>query len=298
MKHHALERRLRTQESTVSHWQLLLDGMTRAAIRHATADMREIHDGVWVAGHGTLTDRQRWWAAVLTAPTTALAAASAGGLHGFYERRSFGEVVVRPGSGGPKQFGRLLVCRSARLDGDVRRYHGIPATTPARTVLDLVACTPAYAADRIVRDALRTGAVDGPALLMIAGRHRGCRGVVRLRRLTHRYGRLPARRAKSDAELLALAILQAADVPPPELNVVRAGHEADLSWPALRRIIELDSRGYHPFACRDADIQRDWERAGWHVDRLPTDDVYDRPDKLLALAPKPRRRPSGRLWSP
>lgn len=298
MRHQALERRLRAQESTVSHWQMLRDGMTRAAIRHATADMREIHDGVWVASYGTLTDLQRWWAAVLTAPTSVLAAASAGGLHGFYDRRGFSEVIVRPGSSGPKQFGQLLVCRSTRLAGDVGRYHGIPATTPARTVLDLVACTPAYIGDRVVRDALRTGAVTAAALLMITGRHRGCRGVVLLRRLTKKYGKLPAIRAKSDAELLAMAILDAADVPLPELNVVRAGHEADLSWPNLRRIVELDSRGFHPFPDRDAEIQRDWEQAGWHVDRLPTDDVYDRPDKLLALAPEPRARSNGRLWLP
>lgn len=282
-----LERRLKTQEGVVSVWQLRGDGLTRSTIRHATAGFREVHDGVLVSGHGPLTDRQRWWAAALTAPDTVLAHDSAGRALAFFDSWRRDETVVRPGSGGPKRFGSLVVYRSTLLTGDTGHVDGLPITSPARTVLDLVAGSGRARADRVVRDALRLGATDAAALLMITGRHRGRRGVARLRALAEEYAPLPVLRANSDAELLAMAILQAAGVELPALNVMRAGHEADLSWAKLKRIIELDGGSTHMFPTRDARIQAKWERAGWHVDRLSTDDVYDRPDRLLALAPPP-----------
>lgn len=301
MRHPHITQLLFAQDGTLSTWQLLRAGHTAEAVRHAVKDLREVHDGVHVSGHTELTDRQRFWAAVLTAPGSVLSHASAGILHEFYERRSLMEVVTRAGDGGPKQFGGVLVCRSTRLGADVMHDRGLPVMSPARTVLDLIAHSGPVRADRIVRDALRTGAVADADLLMIIGRHRGRRGVAKLRLLAREYEGLPARRARSDAELLALAILRSAGVALPALNVKRAGHEADLSWPDLRRIIELDGGSFHRFSSHDARIQRRWERAGWRVDRLPTDDVYDRPDRLLALAPAPihpPRRANGRLLLP
>lgn len=289
MPHHLLESLLRHHDGVVSAWLMLAAGMTLAAIRHHTGNMRRVHHGVWVSGHAPLTPQQRWWAAVLTAPNTVLAADSAAAAHEMFDSWRPGETVLRPGDGGPKQFGSVTVYRSRRLGPDVGYLGHLPITSPPRTVLDLVTSSDDVRADRVVRDALRSGKVDDASLLMIVGRHAGARGVARLRGLAHRYNGLPATRAKSDAELLALAILRAAGVPLPALNVKRAGREADLSWPEHRLIIELDGGSTHMFPIRDAEIQAHWERAGWTVRRLPTDDVYARPDRLLALAPPPAR---------
>lgn len=285
MTHPRIERRLARQRGTIASWQARGDGVSPDAIRHAIASLRPVHDGVHASGHEELTQLQRWWAATLTAPGSVLGFASAGAFHGFYDDPPSVVIVVRPGNGGPKQFGPLLVCRSATLEGDVAWYDGLPVTTPARTVLDLVAQLSRARGDRTVREALRVGAVDDEALARILIRHTGRRGVVRLRAFAREYSGLPATRCRSDAELLGLALLRNAGISLPNVNVKIAGHEADYSWPAHRRIVELDGPDFHKHPTHDLRIQRRWERAGWSVGRLPTDDVYSRPSRLLALAP-------------
>lgn len=287
MVHPLIEARLARQRGTVASWQARADGVSPDAIRHAVAQLRTIHDGVHASGHEELTQLQRWWAATLTAPGTVLAYASAGAFHGFYDDPPSFVVVVRAGNGGPRQFGPLLVCRSATLAGDVEWYDGLPVTSPARTVLDLVAQLSRSRADRTVREALRVGAVDDEALLRIVIRHAGRRGVARLRAFAAEYSGLPATRCRSDPELLGLALLRNAGVALPQVNVKIAGHEADYSWPQHRRIVELDGPDFHRHPTHDLRIQRRWERAGWSVGRLPTGDIYSHPTRLLELAPPP-----------
>ena len=69
------------------------------------------------------------------------------------------------------------------------------------------------------------------------------------------------------------------------MNERVAGEEADLSWPEARLVVELDGPSYH--VLRDADIRKTkvWRAAGFDVRRLPTDAVYDEPERLLALVP-------------
>jgi very-short-patch-repair endonuclease len=64
-----------------------------------------------------------------------------------------------------------------------------------------------------------------------------------------------------------------------------AGEEADLSWPRQRLVVEIDGGPFHLDRGEDARKQRIWEHAGWTVRRLPSDDVYEAPDRLLRLAP-------------
>ena len=71
----------------------------------------------------------------------------------------------------------------------------------------------------------------------------------------------------------------------PRLNFRIAGEEADLSWPAEKRILEIDGGPFHLDAGEDERKQRVWEEAGWTVLRIPDTDVYERPSKLLDLAP-------------
>ncbi len=82
-----------------------------------------------------------------------------------------------------------------------------------------------------------------------------------------------------------MEVLRGAHRPLPRLNARVAGEEADLSWARCRLIIEVDGGPFHLDRGEDARKQRTWERAGWTVRRLPSDDVYERPDLLLAVAP-------------
>jgi very-short-patch-repair endonuclease len=82
-----------------------------------------------------------------------------------------------------------------------------------------------------------------------------------------------------------MMVLRDADRPSPSLNNKIAGEEADLSWAAERLIIEIDGGPFHQDVGEDARKERVWRAAGWTVLRIPSDDVYEAPERLLTLAP-------------
>ena len=51
-------------------------------------------------------------------------------------------------------------------------------------------------------------------------------------------------------------------------------------------IVEIDGPQYHRFRDADARKEQRWRSAGYDVRRIASDLVYDRPDLLLALAPR------------
>jgi len=82
-----------------------------------------------------------------------------------------------------------------------------------------------------------------------------------------------------------MEVLRDAKRPLPRLNARIAGEEADLSWPTVKLVIEIDGGPFHLDVGEDARKERTWERAGWTVRRIPSDDVYERPERLLRLSP-------------
>jgi Protein of unknown function (DUF559) len=102
-----------------------------------------------------------------------------------------------------------------------------------------------------------------------------------------RYSGLPLERARSGAEVRALEVLREAGRPLPRLNLRIAGEEADLSWSRMRLIIEIDGGPFYLDIGEDARKEACWEAAGWTVRRLPSDDVYDHPERLLLLTERP-----------
>jgi hypothetical protein len=284
---HSLVRELAAgQADVVAAWQLLGGGWTRAMIKHHVNQQgwRVIHPGVYALTHAPLTRRQRWFAATLTSPDSFLAHASAGAHHGFRPWEGRFETIVRPGSGGPRRVGDVLVSRSTTLADDTTRHHGIAITTAARTVIDLAMYLDHRAIGRMFREALRLEATTANELQAALGRCRGRRRNRLLAGLATRYSSLPYHRTRSNPEARALEILHDAGVEPPRVNIEVAGEEADLTWPRRRRIVEIDGPDFHRFPAEDARKQAKWERAGYSVRRLPSDDVYERPERLLAAA--------------
>ena len=197
------------------------------------------------------------------------------------------ETVTRPGSGGPRRHGGVLAFRSSTLNGECTTLREIPITSVSRTLLDLARGVSDRALARSVREAVRLELVTVHALGDALGRCRGRRGARRLADTVARYTGLPLERARSGAEIRALEVLRCARRALPNLNVRIAGEEADLSWAALRLIIEIDGAPFHLDAGEDARKQARWEAAGWSVERISSDDVYERPHRLLNLAPPP-----------
>lgn len=240
-----------------------------------------------MTGHAPISREQRRWAAVLTAPKSFLAFASAGDAYEIRPWEGTYEIVVRPGSSGPKRFGDVLVFRSTALAGNTRTLRGLPITTPERTIVDLAAVTRGWRADKMVREAVRLGHTTMPRLHRHLWAARGRRGVAGLRAYVERFSSLPFSRCKSDAEAMGLQVLAEAQRPIPDVNVHIAQEEADFSWPERRLIIEIDGPQFHLFAEEDARKMAIWRGAGWKVRRIPSGRVFDAPHELIALHDRP-----------
>jgi len=176
------------------------------------------------------------------------------------------------------------VYRSSTLEGNTDELRGIPITTVLRTLLDLAARITARALGRAVREAIRMRLTTLAELFDYCARHPRARGTARLRTVLGRYSGLPLNRARSGAEVRAMEVLRDGGFLLPNLNYVIAGEEADLSWPRLRLIIEIDGGPFHLDRGEDARKQAIWEGAGWFVRRISSDDVYERLDPLVRLA--------------
>jgi hypothetical protein len=224
---------------------------------------------------------------VLTAPGTVLSHGSGGACYGFHRfQRSF-EVVTRPGQGGRRRHGGVLVFRSKCLDGDVTRHAGIPITTAARTLLDLAPGLEPVRLGRAFREAIRLKTTTAAKVLDCVRRHEGRRGTAPLAALAGRYAAIPYARTRSDAEGRALEVLHDAGAEPPRVNTKVGGAEADLVFPERRLIIEIDGPQFHQFPDEDARKAETWRAAGFTVRRISSGAVYDEPSELVRLAAAP-----------
>lgn len=273
----ALRTLARTQHDLVAAWQLREMGFSRRQIdgRAWRRRWRVVQPGVYALNQAPLTDEQRWLAACLTAPGTVLSHASAAACWGFRPWAGTFETVVRPGSGGPRRLGGVLVHRSATVTAEIAWRGHIPLTSPERTLIDLAPHLDGPGLSRATREAIRMRVTTAPAILAALSRHGPRRGTVALRLLATRYRGLPIARARSDAESLSLERLYLAGAPTPELNVRVAGHEADLVDHERRLILEIDGPQYHLFPDVDERKERAWRAAGYEVRRVSSDAVYE-----------------------
>jgi hypothetical protein len=273
------------QADVVAAWQLRAAGWTRDKIHHHVAyrGWRVIHPGVYVLTSSPLRREQLWFAAVLTAQGSVLSHGSAAACFGFHRFDRGIEVVTRPGQGGRRRLGGVLVFRSKRMEGDVTRHMNLPITTAARTLLDLAPGLDERRLGRAFREAIRLKTTSAPRVLECVRRHPSRAGSALLGGLACRYATIPYARTRSDAEGHALEVLHDAGVEPPRVNARVGGEEADLVWTGRRVIVEVDGPQYHRFPEEDARKQRAWRAAGYVVRRVKSDAVYRAPADLLAL---------------
>ena len=274
------------QAGVVAAWQLRGAGWSWDRLRHR-ADVgawRRIHNGVYVLTHARPSQLQLWWAAALTTPQSFLTHGSAGACFGFHWFSKEFEVITRPGNGGRRRIGGLLVFRSKTLVGNTTRHLGIPTTTAERTLIDLAGGLSPKRAGRALREAIRLRLTTAPKVARCAEAHNRA---PLLARLARRYEVLPYGRCRSDAEARALELLHDAGVEPPAVNLRIAGEEADFIWLDRRVIVEVDGPQYHRFRDEDARKAERWRRAGFDVRRAPSDLVYNEPRAFVALCLAP-----------
>ena len=265
------------QDDLVASWQLRARGWTHNAIKHTAkrGQWQRIHLGVYALTQAPLTRHQRWLAATLTSPNTFLSHASAAACYGIRGFDGAFEVVTRPGNGGRRRVGGLLVCRSTTLARNTTTKDGIPITTAERTLIDLAPHLNDKELKRAFREALRLGTTTTTKITASLTSRKTPRGTARLAELATHYAHLPYARTRSDAEALALEQIHDAGGTAPRVNVRVNGEEADLVYTDINEIVEIDGPQFHRFPEEDARKEERWRAAGYRVRRVHSDDVYD-----------------------
>jgi predicted transcriptional regulator of viral defense system len=122
------------------------------AVRTRNGRLHRLHRGVYAVGHPNPPLEGRFLAAVKACgPNAVLSHFSAAALYELVRWDDRHPEVTAPT---PKRHRGIRVHRSSMLEvQDVTRHKGIPATTPARTLIDLSATLPYKPLRRTVRDA-------------------------------------------------------------------------------------------------------------------------------------------------
>jgi very-short-patch-repair endonuclease len=282
--HSVVERQL----GVFSRAQALGAGMSREMIR------RRLRAGEWVRCHAgvyRLAGAPRSWEQKLVAACLAgSGAASHRAAAALLRLDGFASGVVEIST--PRRISPpgVIVHRVSLPPEDVAFRGAIPATTAARTLVDLCAVAPPRRVELALEDALRRRLVTVASLTEAVERigRQGRRGVGRLARLLED---APATRpAESALEIRLIRLLEGAGLPPPQRQcpVYEGEREVariDLAYPRARLAIEADGYRWHSGR---ATWQRDLSRQnllvlrGWTVLRFTWDDVVHRGDYVVA----------------
>ncbi len=272
------------QYGVVSRRQLLDAGITRPMVerRLTSRHLVPLHRGVYAVGHARLTRDGHWLAAVLAAgPGAVLSHREAAALHGL---RPSDRPTIDVTVAARRRVRGLQVHRVERLDAaDLTVVAGIPATTVARTLVDLADVVPPRALRKALEEAERSHRLDVRAIEAALGRARGRNGTTheQIRSALAELAAIGATTTRSELEDRFLALLDVRGVRRPTANGWTERMEVDACWPRERVVVELD--GWADHRTRDA-FQRDRIRsndlqaAGWTVLRFTHADVVQRPD--------------------
>jgi hypothetical protein len=276
------------QHGVIERGQLLVLGVSAGSVKRwlVAGRLRELHRGVYMVGHGSLTQRGRWMAAVLACGEgAALSHRSAARLHGLisWDR---GRVAVSTPAGRRARPPGLAVHRIQRIEPVL--VEAIPCTPVARVIVDMAAISRRRTLELIIEETAVLEVLDMAAIQAVLDTIARPRGVRLLRAVLadHRPGTTMTR---SGLEEAMLDLCRLAGLPRPLVNRHVALIDGtlvgvDFHWPNHRVIVETDSNRYHatdPKRRRDRAKDRALQLAGWIVLRVPEEDLADRPELIL-----------------
>ncbi len=271
-RHHGLVTRQRALEC----------GLTDRQIAHRVGIglLERLGPGVYRVVGAPSTDAQRAYAAVLIAgPQTVVCGLSALALVGIGTAPKT-PYLCAPPSGGATTPG-AVVRRSPLQPADRTHVGPIPATTPARALLEAAAIVPVSVLEQLLDDVVDAGLGTPSAILGAIRRAavgRGREGAPQLRGVLTPW--LDGVRPGSPAEVRLLRRL--ADVglrAPVRQHVVALPNGAtavlDLAWPQERVALEYDGERWHNPRRLAADVHREEQlRAlGWWIGRVDRHDL-------------------------
>jgi very-short-patch-repair endonuclease len=262
------------QHGLVEFQQLIELGLSAEAIqrRLSSGRLHQVHKGVYAVGHLALTRLGQMMAAVLACgPNALLSHWAAAELWGFLPRkRDFIDVVSATNSRRRKG---IIPHRGANLDPDRAYRHGIPVTSPSRTLLDIAAVASRKELARAIEAAERSGWLNPREMGKLIARNPRRPGMKALKAELAAYDPI-MRRTRSILERDFLRECKRLGVPKPISNEIVEGLEVDMFWPDAKVIVELDSWEFHKTkAAFERDRRRDaWlERRGYRVLRVTYD---------------------------
>jgi very-short-patch-repair endonuclease len=260
---HAIAAIAEAQGGTIDRRQLLTLGLSARAIgrRVGAGSLHERHRGVYAVGHGLLgADGKRWAAVLACGPGAMISHASAAEAWDIRPSAAAVIHVTVPNRSGHRRPGiRVHRPRELRAD-ETTTLHGLPITTPARTLLDLAG---AGLRGRRLEAALDRAElrchVDWAEVARLLERYPRRRGAPALRTTLDRYAPGSLETA-SVLEEIVLEICDELAVPRPQVNRVIEGRRRDFYWPRWGLVVEADSYTWHrsPTAL-DEDRERDVE---------------------------------------
>jgi very-short-patch-repair endonuclease len=279
------------QRGRISRRQLLAAGLSSSTIARlvTTGYLWPEHAGVYGVGHLAEIPGARETSALLAVRSgAALSHGSALRWWGMSRPCASGAgtiAVTVSGWAGGRPDG-VIVHRSTILEPrDLRLHHGLPVTSPARTLLDVAAELPTRELERaldegLVQRILRRNQVE--ELLRRSGRHRG-RWPLEELILSHTQTTL----TRSEAEERFLVLVRDAGLPGPLVNVHRHGFEIDFLWTGASLAVEIDGWAFHGTrAAFERDRRRDaaLRTAGIEVIRITWRQLTEQPLVVAALA--------------
>jgi very-short-patch-repair endonuclease len=268
-------RLLDLQHGVIHREQLLAAGVGRGAVsyRLSTGWLTTVYRDVYRAGPRPLRPLALAVAAVLHFRGRAvLSGRSAGVLWELTDREAERAEVTLVGRSAHQRDGLLLHRVGSLHHADIRRRHGLPVTSPARTLVDLAATLGSLELENAYAECLQRGLARDNQIRAAqerAGRRAASPKLTALLEVNAR-GESPAP-TRSKAERMLLELIRAAELPPPVANVRVSGHLVDLFWPQQRLIVEFD--GWETHGRRgsfESDRRRDQRlvAAGYRVIRI------------------------------
>lgn len=233
------------QHGVVARSQLLRAGIARHRIdyRVEAGLLLPLHRGVYRCGPVAARYEREMAAVLACGERAALGYRTAAAIH---------DVAPPPPDPVPVA---VIVPRTARgpagvdvhrvgplRQDELERKHGMPVTTPARTLVDLAGVFGPAELERAFARALRLRLVTPPTVRTALERRPGARGARLLRSLI---GLGEVSFTRSEAEARFLTLLRQGHVERPRTNVAVLGREVDFLWPDARLIVEIDGFAHH-----------------------------------------------------
>lgn len=230
--------------------QLRAAGIGANALAHRlrTGRLRRVLPSVYAVGRAESEFLGRSMAAVLHFKGDAVASAtSAAELWRFLDTTQAGTQhpihVLLAGRNASPVPGVRIHRTKAVAQQDIRWRHGIPVTSPARTLLDLAGVFDDFELEAALSAALRRSAVRPTQIIDVIARNPHAKGVRKLRTLVEAAAK--PHDTRSDYERQLLALIREAELPLPRTNAYVGPHMVDMLWPDLKFVVEFDSWSFH-----------------------------------------------------